>query len=75
MRRDPTTTSEDERADDHADRRADMRRHLRIGWWALLLFLMLGAGLEAMHGFKIGPYLDADYATRRFMWTLSHAHG
>ena len=27
------------------------KRHLRFGWWALLLFLTLGLGLEALHGF------------------------
>jgi hypothetical protein len=30
------------------------RRHLRIGWWTLLVFLSLGILLEALHGFKIG---------------------
>ncbi len=52
-----------------------VRRHLRFGWWSLLFFLTLGMLLEAMHGFKVGWYLDASNSTRRLMWTLSHAHG
>jgi hypothetical protein len=51
------------------------KRHLLIGWSAILLFLSLGAILEALHGFKIGLYLDLANATRRHMWTLAHAHG
>lgn len=51
------------------------RRHLSFGWWALLGFLSLGLLLEALHGFKIGFYLDVSNATRRLMWTLAHAHG
>lgn len=51
------------------------RRHLLIGWCAILLFLSLGALLEALHGFKVGLYLDLANATRRHMWTLAHAHG
>ncbi len=50
-------------------------RHLRFGWWSLLFFLTLGMLLEAMHGVKVGWYLDASNSTRRLMWTLSHAHG
>jgi len=52
-----------------------MRSHLLIGWWSLLTFLSLGVILEAMHGFKIGWYLDVNNETRRLMWTLAHAHG
>lgn len=51
------------------------RRHLLIGWSAILVFLTLGALLEALHGFKIGFYLDLANATRRHLWTLAHAHG
>jgi hypothetical protein len=51
------------------------RRHLRFGWWCLLIFLMLGLGLEALHGFKVGAYLNVSNETRRLMWTLAHAHG
>lgn len=50
-------------------------RHFRIGWRALLFFVTLGLFLEAMHGFKIGAYLNVSNETRRFMWTLAHAHG
>src|SRR4051812_24906189 len=51
------------------------RRHMRFGWWSLLLFLTFGIVLEALHGFKIGSYLRVSNETRRLMWTLSHAHG
>lgn len=51
------------------------RRHLRWGWWSLLLFLLLGIGLELLHGFKVRAYLDVGNQTRRLMWTLAHAHG
>jgi len=51
------------------------RRHLRLGWWSLLAFLSLGILLEALHGFKIGFYMDLANATRRHVWTLAHAHG
>ncbi|MEZ4449216.1 MAG: hypothetical protein R3B09_07025 [Nannocystaceae bacterium] len=50
-------------------------RHLRIGWWALLVYLTLGLGLEALNGFKIGWYLDVDQELRRSMLRLAHAHG
>ena len=52
-----------------------LRRHLRFGWWSLAFFLLVGTTLEAMHGFKVGYYLDASNATRRLLWTLAHAHG
>jgi hypothetical protein len=51
------------------------QRHLRFGWWALLLFLSLGLILESLHGFKIGWYLNVSNQTRRLLWTLAHAHG
>ena len=51
------------------------RRHLRFGWWSLLLFLTLGLALEGFHGFKTAFYLDVSNETRRLMWTLAHAHG
>ena len=50
-------------------------RHLRFGWWSLFVFLLLGATLETLHGFKVGFYLDVSNETRRLMWTLAHAHG
>ena len=51
------------------------RRHLRLGWYALLGFLTLGLVLEALHGFKIGFYLDAGNEARRLTLRLAHAHG
>lgn len=52
-----------------------VRRHVVFGWGALFVFASLGLGLEAMHAFKIGWYLDVAHATRRQMWTLAHTHG
>ncbi len=52
-----------------------VKRHLLLGWWALFGYGLLGLGLEALHGFKVGAYLDATNETRRLMWTLAHAHG
>jgi hypothetical protein len=52
-----------------------VRRHLRAGWWSLLVFLTAGLVLEALHGFKVGEYLNVANETRRLMWTLAHAHG
>src|SRR5919201_4110224 len=51
------------------------RRHLRFGWWSLLLFATLGLTLETLHGLKVRAYLDVSNETRRLMWTLAHAHG
>ena len=52
-----------------------VRRHLRWGWFTLLVFLTLGLGLETLHGFKVQAYLSVMNETRRLMWTLAHAHG
>lgn len=52
-----------------------IRRHLRVGYVGLAVFVMLGGVLEALHGFKVGFYLDVDSETRRLMWRLAHAHG
>lgn len=41
----------------------------------MLGFLLLGLGLELLHGFKVGLYLDVPNEARRLMWTLAHAHG
>lgn len=51
------------------------RRHLRVGWWWLLVFSALGLALEAFHGFKVSAYLDVSNETRRLMWRLAHVHG
>jgi hypothetical protein len=50
-------------------------RHLRFGWSALAIYVCLGIGLEMMHGFKIGWYLDVGNEVRRLMFTLGHFHG
>jgi hypothetical protein len=49
--------------------------NLRSGLWALFVFTALGLFLEALHGFKVGFYLDVDRETRRLLWRLCHAHG
>ena len=33
------------------------RRHMLLGWWALLTFLSMGAALELLHALKVGLYL------------------
>lgn len=60
---------------DRAAGAALARRHLRVGWWALLVFATLGLTLESLHGLKVGLYLDVSNETRRLLWTLAHAHG
>jgi hypothetical protein len=57
------------------DRDRLARRHLRIGWWTLGFWLSLGIVLEALHGLKVGWYLDVGMETRRLLFTLAHAHG
>ncbi|MCI0539348.1 MAG: hypothetical protein L0Z50_29420 [Verrucomicrobiales bacterium] len=52
-----------------------VRRHMRFGWWSILVFLTLGVVLESLHGLKVAWYLDVSNSTRRLMWTLGHAHG
>jgi hypothetical protein len=52
-----------------------VRRHLRVGWISVLVFLTFGLALEALHGFKVQAYLSVMNETRRLMWTLAHAHG
>jgi hypothetical protein len=56
------------------DRRLQ-RRHLAVGWAALLLFAALGLGLELLHAFKVTWYLGVATESRRFLWTLAHVHG
>jgi hypothetical protein len=56
------------------------RRHLRFGWWTLLVFLTLGIVLEGLQLFKVGWYLDVigqqpAAQTRREMLRLAHSHG
>lgn len=50
-------------------------KHLRFGWCYLVLWVSIGLTLEALHGFKVGWYLDVGNDTRRLMFTLAHAHG
>jgi hypothetical protein len=57
------------------DRMQNSDRNLRFGWWSLLVFLSLGGALEALHGFKVGWYVDVGNDMRRLMFTLAHAHG
>lgn len=52
-----------------------VRWHLTAGWLGLLIFLGLGLVLEALHALKSPTYLDVGQTTRRFLWTLAHAHG
>jgi hypothetical protein len=49
--------------------------NLRAGLLALFAFTTLGLGLEALHGLKLGFYLNVDNETRRLLWRLAHAHG
>jgi hypothetical protein len=49
--------------------------NLRAGLWALCACSALGLGLETLHAFKLGFYLDVGNETRRLLWRLAHAHG
>ena len=50
-------------------------KHLRFGWWSVVVFGALGLLLETLHGFKVDAYVGGASETRRLMWTLAHAHG
>lgn len=52
-----------------------VRRHLRVGWWGLFVFLLLGGALEMLHALKQPEYLDAGRETTRLLLRLAHAHG
>ncbi len=52
-----------------------LQRARTFGWWSLLVWLSLGLVLEALHGFKVGWYLDVVNDTRRLVFTLAHVHG
>lgn len=71
----PEVPDADARGDADTGRRASRRRQLRVGWTALLFYLVLGAVLEALHGFKVDWYLSVATDARRLMLTLAHAHG
>ena len=49
------------------------RLHRRYGWTALLLWLLFGVALEALHGFKVSAYLQDPL--RMSFWSLAHFHG
>ena len=51
------------------------RRHVRFGVTSLFVFAALGVLLEALHGFKVGFYLEVDNEARRLAFRLGHAHG
>lgn len=52
------------------------RRHFRLGWWSLLVFVCLGIVLEGMLAFKAPWYVNVgDNETHRLMLRLGHAHG
>jgi hypothetical protein len=52
-----------------------VRSHLRFGWTGLLVWILLGTGLEGLHAWKAQLYLGPGNDTRRLLWTLAHAHG
>ncbi len=57
-------------------RGAIVTRHMVIGWWSLLIFVVLGLVLESMHGFKVAWYVNSgEPETTRLMMRLAHAHG
>ena len=73
--------SKSQRRETTPDQAADQRDqplalfHLRIGWWLLLVFVVLGVVLESLHGFKVAWYLNVGQESRRLLWRLSHANG
>lgn len=62
-----------EPSDEDPARRVD--RHLSIGLWALVGFVLLGLGLEGLHAVKSPVFLDAGQETVRLLLRLAHAHG
>lgn len=54
---------------------AQGRGQIRVGCYALLIFITLGFALEFFHAFRFGYYLSDEFEPRRMMWTLAHAHG
>lgn len=51
----------------------EQARAQRFGWTSLLVWAVLGAALEAAHGFKLATYLQDDLT--RMLLRLGHAHG
>jgi hypothetical protein len=62
-------------SDSESELRELARRHLRLAWVALSVFVTLGFVLEILHALKLPLYLNVGNETRRLMWTLAHAHG
>jgi len=50
-------------------------KHMVFGWGLVLASTIIGISLEALHGFKMGWYLDVGNEMRRLMLTLGHGHG
>ncbi len=50
-------------------------RHLRFGFWLLLVSLAGGLILEGLLGFRVGWYVDLGNDARRVMLRLAHMHG
>ena len=57
----------------HPDVSPLIRRHLRFGWWALFVFLVLGLGLEGLNGFKVDWYLAVSNEARRHTINIAFA--
>lgn len=51
------------------------RRHLRIGWCWLLLFLTVGLVVETLHFWPGFGYREPAREMTRLMWRLAHVHG
>jgi hypothetical protein len=49
--------------------------HQRSGWTALLIFSLLGIGLEMLLAWKAPFLIDATHTERRHLLRLGHAHG
>lgn len=58
-----------------ASRRPMHLRHIIFGWALIFFSTLVGVTLEALHGFKMGWYLDVGNEIRRLMLTLGHGHG
>ena len=50
------------------------KRHLYLGFGAILLAGLLGLSLEAALGFRVPELVDADMHYRRALFRLGHAH-
>ncbi len=71
-----STAAEEDSSNIHVREDASLRiarRHLRLGWWLLLLFLSLGLALETLIGIRNRWFMED--GLRREMWRLAHAHG